>query len=57
MKGTGAEPTIFTGNESAAETAFIFYHADVIIGYHGAGAVNGLFSGEGARFIEVGPLS
>lgn len=50
----GTPPIIFFGNESEAATAFMFYHAEVIIGYHGAGAANALFSGRGTRIIEVG---
>jgi hypothetical protein len=50
----GGPPTLFYGNESEAATAFTFYHADVIIGYHGAGLANALFSAHGTRIIEVG---
>lgn len=31
----------------------MFTRADIVIGYHGAGAINGIFSKPGTRFIEI----
>lgn len=44
---------IFSGNESLKETASIFSKAKVVVGPHGAGLVNTIFSRDDAFVVEI----
>jgi hypothetical protein len=43
---------IYFGNESVADTIQLFVHASFVIGYHGAGHANAIFSPDSAVVIE-----
>jgi hypothetical protein len=52
MRNNGMHITSYFGNESAAEMLALFASADLIVGYHGAGLINIVFSKPSATVLE-----
>lgn len=50
---TGKPVTIFHGNESVQETIFLFRRAKIVVGYHGAGIANIIFSTGQTLVVEL----
>ena len=48
--------TVYHGNESLADTVCMFARAAAVVGVHGAGHVNALFSRPGTAVLELGPV-
>lgn len=49
----GCQQRLFWGNETFQETIRLFYWADVVLGFHGAGSINCLYSRTGTLHIEL----